>query len=358
MQSEGIEKARKLYDEGRGDEALPILEKVLEQDPTSKEALQLKARVYYAKNEQEKALRVYQTLLSLYEVQEDLKEQIEILSEIGNIHYKLDHLEEAIETFKKVLSKFDLLDHPMSDYLTEQKVFRLDELASAERDKGDLKASLETRRRLLEYHKDMESQVGIIEDLIDIGDLYSQQDRYTQAKQHYRRALTESLQTDDNYLEPFIRYNLGKILYHMGDYKGAVEHLRLVVDYFKQMEQSFPSEGFSEFKEYTHGHTLLTLSIEKLMEKLADLLEQDKIKEANKLCGKISDVIGLSEGSKINAEFYYYRSMIAFKEHNYAEAKEHLQRSIQALKQQKNYKDMELYSKIKNLLGKMREKTS
>lgn len=356
MQSEGIEKARKLYNEGREDEVLPILEKVLERDPTSKEALQLKAEIFYVRNEQEKALRIYQTLISLYETQEDLKEQIEILSEIGNIHYKLDHLEEAIETFKGVLSKFDLLDQPLGDYLSEQKVFRLGDLASVEREKGDLEASLETRRRLLKYHKDMDSQVGIIEDLIDIGDLYSKQERYTQAKQHYQRALTESLQTEDHYLEPFIRYNLGKILYRMGDYEGAVEHLELVVDYFTQMEKSFPSEGFSEFREYTHGNTLLKLSTEKLLEKSGTLLEQGEVKAAKGICKELSDVIDLSDDSRTKAQFYYYRSMISSEEHNFSKGKEYLQRSIRALKQQKNYKDTELYSKIKTLLGEMRKR--
>lgn len=355
MQSEWKEKVSILINKGKENEALPIVNKILEENPNSKEALFLKAQIYDQHLNYTSALKTYQKVLSLYEEREDLEKQAEIFGSIGELYSILNDVQNSINNYSIMLEKIELIDEPLSDHIKDLRASKLGDLASFAIEKQNYEQALEYYRVLIQAHQKSNIKSALIKDYKNIGDLYFTQKKYSNSKKYYSLALEECRKLESQYIEPNIQYKLANVLVQMEEYDDAVKHLEIGLNLLKKIELKRPLFEKNSFEDYESINRLLKKVVLKMSQKAFELIQEGENNSARKICEKLLHIIDKHKYHKVQAKVYYCMAKIALTKVDIKNAKIHLQQSIQALKQINNYRKSELFSIIKSLLQDMKE---
>jgi len=355
VQSEWEEKVSILLNKGKETEALPIVNKILEKKPNSKEALFFKAQIYDQHCDYTSALKTYQKVISLYEEREDLEKQAEIFGLIGELYNILDDVRNAIKNFSIMLEKIELIDEPLSDELKDLRALKLGDLASFAMENQNYEQALEYYQELIQAHQKSNMKRGLIEDYINVGDFYFTQKEYSNSKEYFSLALEECRKLKTQYIEPNIRYKLANVLVKMEEYDDAVKHLEIGLNLLKKFELKRPLFEKNNFEDYETITHLLSEIVLKMSREAFKLVQEGENNSARKLCEKLLPIIEKHKYQKVQAKVYYCMAKIALTKVDIKNAKIYLQQSIQALKRTNNYRKSELFSIIKSLLQDMKE---
>lgn len=171
---------------------------------------------YYLAGNFYPAIGTYQKTLKL--VNENTKEQAELLFALGNINYALGNLPQAIsfhldalKIFEQLKSSADLLN----SYVSIAAVYeRQNNFTKAI--EYNLKAS-----SIFEQNKAPLRQLNIIE---NIGNIYSLQKKYERAIAYYNKALQIYVSLNNKAGEAITLQSLGKLYYQLKEYNQALKY--------------------------------------------------------------------------------------------------------------------------------------
>lgn len=331
---------------------------MLKRNPISKDALRLKAEWYYAENNLDLSLKIYKTLISLYETREELEEQIDILTSIGDISQLVDDYEQSIVYYSKILNVFESVEEPLDEHWEEQKVLRLYDLGEVAEKMGKYEDALLYYQDAAQIHTKEELQKPLIDDYSHIAKIYIKMGKeyYAQAKTYYKKTLSlcEDIAGLYPHKEPHLKYELGKLLMKMGEYEQALEYLPAAMAFFREFEQSHFIVEESDTAIRKETEKLVWECVDKVSQQIETLLKEGKISKARELIETLLELLQGEEQYEQKATLYYYLSVIAFERKDYSRAKEILYESIQILKKVDHYQDKELYERVKRLLERMK----
>jgi len=239
-----------LIESGEYQEALDMLDPFLKEDPDNIAALKRKAELLYILNDLASSLNVYIHILDLVKARlsitgnGDLYELYETYSSIGRIHYLMDNLKTSFEYYENALNTFNKLDSKFQISLFENKIFLLDTMADVQKQLKNYSEAKKFYEKVHQLHNKHGNMYGRAEVLTDIGDMEFKLKKYSKSLKSYNEALRIYKKSRNVAQSAICHYYIGKIYYIMNNTQNSLNHLKDSVSLFEKFYETYSNGNF------------------------------------------------------------------------------------------------------------------
>ena len=147
----------------------------------------------------------------------DRSKRANLLSEIGRIHLRLGHQEDAMKLSQESLSLVKATN-------SKEEAAALKSISVVHHDLGDFERSLEYLNRALDIAETIGDLRIAAETLAELGDAYHHLGQYDRAIEHDRRGLNLAEQIGDLIIAQCCLSQIGVVAYEKGDYETAIRN--------------------------------------------------------------------------------------------------------------------------------------
>lgn len=154
------------------------------------------------------------------------KDSIEILTEMGRVHYKNEHFKEALENFYNALRLSERAGDPTS------KATLTNNIAAIYYKTDDLNRALDYFLQSLKIEQEIGNASGVSKSLNNVAIIYNELGQAEKSLEHYKMALDLKDSLNDEEGKATVYNNMGLVFLKEGNYEKAIDQYRAALKIF------------------------------------------------------------------------------------------------------------------------------